>query len=520
MAPTVLLFHLSLVLTVCEVTVSAAPSDDDDPGFEDIFQTNNKTYENFPIQFQHPLPTWLRGILVRNGPGQLEMGRRKYQSYFDGYAKLHSWTFPGNGSAFFSAKMIKSKSYLTSIEKCDIEPYMTLGVVSPSYTFMEKMQCIRNNVDDMNVNVFNYINRTVAISDLWFAYEFDLHTLDTIRPLIPPMPSSKNFYSVKGATMSSAHPVPEYGTSSRIEFMTIPSFYPGTKHRMAVVRITTLDSTEMVAEWETDQLHYMHSFSVTPNYVILFAAPYTISIMKMMQTCSVEGGMVWDGNANTTIYVVEIKTGRVHTLQTETVFVIHHINAFETPDGKIVMDLPTQINPFAFDYFDFSYLFNKTARMDILSTPVLKRYTIDLRTKTVSKTVFENGPKAPCAGALEMPVINENYRHIKYCYIYGQVINYNGKGFSHFALVKKDVCNNKGDLMYAVPHHYFTEPWFIPTPGGNSEDDGVLMTSAYDGDAKQSYLAIIDPKTMTLRSRANLPTTVPFNFHGRFFDIN
>ncbi|OWF34722.1 Beta,beta-carotene 15,15'-monooxygenase [Mizuhopecten yessoensis] len=412
-----------------------------------------------------------------------------------------------------------SKSYLSSIKKKDIEPYLTFRGVNPTFDEADKLAWMFLNMDDMNVNVFRYANRTVAISDLWFAYEFDLQTLNTLgsrSPLIPP----SNFSNIgKKSEMSSAHPVPEYGTSSRFEILKTLSLIPGTKNRMSVVRITSLDTTEMVAEWETEKSHYMHSFSVTPNYVILFAAPYTISIMKMMETCSVEGGMVWDGNANTTIYIVEIKTGTLHTLQTENVFVTHHINAFELPDGRIVLDLPTQKNPFAFNYFDFSYIFNKTARMNIISMPILKRYTIDIHKKSVLKKTFKNGPKAPCAGALELPVINENYRHLNYCYIYGHVINYNGKGFSRMALVKKDVCDEARDLMYAAPHQYFTEPWFVPNPLGKEEDDGVLMTSVYDGDKRASYLLILDPKTMTVINRSYMPTQVPFNFHGRFFDI-
>ncbi|XP_033755173.1 beta,beta-carotene 15,15'-dioxygenase-like [Pecten maximus] len=521
MSPRNLVAPLIIMLALCDVDVldAASPSDDDDPGFEDFFKTNDKSYENVPIKFHHPLPKWLRGTLVRNGPGQMEMGRRKYVSYLDGYAKLHSWTFPGDGSAFFSAKMIKSKSYLSSFEMKDMSPYITFAGATPPFDVMEKMMCLMRDLDDMNVNVFNYLNRTVAINDVWFAYEFDLHTLNTLRPLIPPIPPSRFSHFGTIGKMSSAHPVQEYGTSSRFEVLATMSIIPGIKDRLSVIRISSLDTTEMVAEWETEETRYMHSFSVTPNYVILFAAPYRISITKLIEACSVKEGMVWDGNANTTIYVVEIKTGRVHTLQTETVFTVHHINAFELSDGRIVMDLPTQKSPIGFRYFDMSYLFNKTARMDLVSKPILKRYTIDLHTKTVSKTVLKSGPNAPCAGELEMPVINENYRHLNYCYIYGQVINYNGKGFSHLALVKKDVCNNAGDLMYAAPHQYFTEPWFVPMPGGQDEDDGVLMTSAFDGDEKQSYLAIIDPKTMTLTHRANMPTTVPYNFHGRFFDL-
>ncbi|XP_069112264.1 beta,beta-carotene 15,15'-dioxygenase-like [Argopecten irradians] len=508
-----------ILCCLCEL-IAASPSDNYDPGFEDLFMTNNKPYENIPIKFHHPLPKWLRGVLVRNGPGQMEMGTRKFLSYLDGYAKLHSWNFPGDGSAFYSSKMIKSKSYISSLEKKEMEACIMFEGPSPPFSAIERMKCMMRNMDNMNVNVFNYRNRTVAINDLWFAYEFELQTLNTIGSLTPPVPKSKfpSFGTIH--SMSSAHPVPEYGTSARFEIITALSLIPGMKHRLGVVRITSLEATEMIAEWEIDEIRYMHSFSVTRNYVVLLAAPCRMNSQHLMMTCTVGSGMVWDDDGRTIIYVVEIKTGIVHILFTKSVFVVHHINAFELPNGKIVMDLPTQKSSAGFALFEMSFLLNDTARMDVGSMPTLKRYTLDLPTKSVSITTFESGPKAPCAGELEFPVINENYRHSNYCFIYGLVYNYNRKGFSHFALVKKDVCNNEGDLMYAQPHHYFTEPWFVPKPGGNDEDDGVLMTSAFDGNTKQSYLLMIDPKTMTVSNRANMPTTVPFNFHGRFFDMS
>lgn len=39
------------------------------------------------------LPTWLQGILLRNGPGMHTIGDSKYNHWFDGLALLHSFTF-------------------------------------------------------------------------------------------------------------------------------------------------------------------------------------------------------------------------------------------------------------------------------------------------------------------------------------------------------------------------------------------------------------------------------------------
>ncbi|XP_069112269.1 beta,beta-carotene 15,15'-dioxygenase-like [Argopecten irradians] len=507
---------LGISLALCGA--ANPPQDDDCPNFDEWFFSNNATFENHPIEFEHPLPKWLRGTLIRNGAGQVEMGNRKFVNFFDGYAKLNSWRFPGNGSAFFSTKFIQSKVYTESVAKGDIAPFLTFEGVVPPFGEVERYESFLLNMDNTVVNVFNYSNKIVAMNDIWKVYEINPLNLDTLGEVNPPTPPTQYSNLFRLNVMSTAHPVKEYGTPHTFDILNTFSLMPGTKERLSVIRVTSLTGRELVAEWEIDRTSYMHSFSVTPNYVILLAAPYYVNMNDMLKYASVVGGMAWNAQDNATFYVVEIKTGKVHTLVTENVFVVHHINAFELRDGKIVLDVPAQPNPYAFSLYDLAYIHNKTARVNLIAKPVLTRYTLDLQTKNVQRLSLASGPKAPCVGALEMPVFNENYRHMNYCYIYGQVINYNGKGFSHIALVKKNLCDNAGDLMYTATHQYLTEPWFVPQPGGEDEDDGVLMASAFDGDKGMSYLLMLDPKTMTEINRSYMPTRIPFNFHGRFFD--
>lgn len=46
-----------------------------------------------PFWFTGQLPTWLQGMLLRNGPGMHTIGDSKYNHWFDGLALLHSFTF-------------------------------------------------------------------------------------------------------------------------------------------------------------------------------------------------------------------------------------------------------------------------------------------------------------------------------------------------------------------------------------------------------------------------------------------
>ena len=37
-----------------------------DVGFEFQYTTNRQEHLNFPVHFEHPLPTWLKGVYVSN----------------------------------------------------------------------------------------------------------------------------------------------------------------------------------------------------------------------------------------------------------------------------------------------------------------------------------------------------------------------------------------------------------------------------------------------------------------------
>ena len=57
----------------------------------------------------------------------------------------------------------------------------------------------------------------------------------------------------------------------------------------------------------------------------------------------------------------------------------------------------------------------------------------------------------------------------------------------------------------------------MPNPAATSEDDGVLVTLAFDGEKEKSYLLILDAKTFTPLNSAFTPYRIPYSFHGNFF---
>lgn len=58
---------MSLNLTVlCLISILACGYSDnvDDPGFDLFFETNLAEMNDVPIEFEHPVPHWIRGTLV------------------------------------------------------------------------------------------------------------------------------------------------------------------------------------------------------------------------------------------------------------------------------------------------------------------------------------------------------------------------------------------------------------------------------------------------------------------------
>lgn len=64
---------------------------------------------------------------------------------------------------------------------------------------------------------------------------------------------------------------------------------------------------------------------------------------------------------------------------------------------------------------------------------------------------------------------------------------------------------------------YPSEAVFIPKPGNNAEDDGVLACIVMDSSKSTSFLLFLDAITMTELATADIGYVVPLSFsHGSY----
>ena len=145
----------------------------------------------------------------------------------------------------------------------------------------------------------------------------------------------------KMMALGSGHPLKEYGSDSYIKFISVMNPLPGESSRYVTARATLAEKREKIAEIEVDKISYMHSFAMTEHYMVLFAVPLYIDPTAIFRSLSPEDAFEWISDKTTSLYAVELKTGKVEKFETENMFFLHHINAFENVFENFEIDVVT-----------------------------------------------------------------------------------------------------------------------------------------------------------------------------------
>merc|ERR1711899_696398 len=237
--------------------------------------------------------------------------------------------------------------------------------------------------------------------------------------------------------------------------------------------------------------------------------PGTNNLLNYLLEC-----VVWEGEKpdSTDVYVMSLKDGTVVSqTKAKGIYSTHHINAFEDPDEpKLIVDVVEA------PWFGLKNLTDK----DVMSSHednsrmtndfAIERVTINLSENTIEFKSWENEANIPYVNQFDFPMINPEYEGKQYRYAYGQAI----VEFERQYLIKKDLVDSSQDKVWFKENHYNGEPMFIPRPGSEQEDDGVLLVTVLNGETKQSYLLMLDGETFEPIAEALLPERIPMSIHG------
>ena len=454
------------------------------------FQTLHQELRHVSLPVEGTLPPWLAGALLRTGPAKFEVGSRGYNHWFDGLAMLHRFAF-ADGQVTYTSRFLESRAYRSARDtgRMTYSEFAT----DPCRSLFKRIATMFSPPsfgDNANVNIVRSGDEFLALTETPLPVVFDPRTLDTVG-VAPPAPGN--------VTVAHPHWAPE----SRELISYAVRFGPRTTYQV-YARAPQARQIRVIAELPVQLPAYMHSFAVTENYAVLAEFPFvTIPVAIPLSGRPFIENYQWKPGRGTRFRVIDLATGQLRgTYQGEPFFAFHHVNAYERA-GEIILDLCAYDNA---DIVAALYLDRLRAGQLQLPPTRLRRYRLSLGGGDVTR---EPLPET----SLELPRIDYDRRNGRpYRYVYGA----GGDGDFPYQVVKADVEDGTSSA-WSEPGCYPGEPVFIPSPDGEREDAGVLLSVVLDSVAGTSFLLVLDATGLTEIARARVPHHIPFGFHGDFF---
>jgi 8'-apo-carotenoid 13,14-cleaving dioxygenase len=242
----------------------------------------------------------------------------------------------------------------------------------------------------------------------------------------------------------------------------------------------------------------MHDMSLTQTYAVVYDLPVTVDL-----DLAVAGRFPFRWNPTYTPRIgllprTSSSADDIVWCSIDPCYGYHPMNAYDAPDGTVVIDICRYDVMFAEDILG--------PGGDCL--PRLFRWTVDPDTRTVREECLDDR-------TMEFPRVASSVSTKQHRFGYGAAV---GPGFAAGDIFKHDLATRTVETHSVGRGRGSAEPDFIRKESPTSEDDGWLMSYVYDQSTDVSELVIIDAQNMTAEpvARVLLPQRVPFGFHGNW----
>ncbi|XP_020278000.1 carotenoid isomerooxygenase isoform X2 [Pseudomyrmex gracilis] len=303
------------------------------------------------------VPKWLKGTLLRNGPGNLKVGEYRFQHLFDSSALLHRFGI-ADGEITYQRRFVQTEVYKKNMvaQRIVITEFGTCATPDPCQSIFQRIASVftpgEEISDNSMISVYPFGDEYYTFTEAPIIHRIDPKTLETMDRV--------NVSKYVNIVNHTSHPhVMDDGTVYNVG-MSITPFGP----RYNIVRfspsrvivdefgeekeLSMFDQATIVgsvpSRWVLNP-SYMHTFGITENYFIIIEQPLAISLITSTISHFTQEAMAnclkWHENEPTLFHVISRETGEaVRTFVAETFFYLHTINQFETRDKEyIVLDI-------------------------------------------------------------------------------------------------------------------------------------------------------------------------------------
>jgi beta,beta-carotene 9',10'-dioxygenase len=455
-------------------------------GFESLEQ--EARFDALSVQGQ--LPPWLTGSLIRTGPAKWEVGGRSMNHWFDGLAMLHRFSF-ADGGVSYANRFLETRAWRAARDRGRIE-YSEFAT-DPCRSLFQRVTAMFSPKisDNANVNLTKLGERFIAMTETPLPVQFDADTLAAAGVA----------YAAPGM-LTTAHPHMDRETKGMLNYAA--RLGPRSSYRFFRLR-PGATQPEIVATKPVREPAYMHSFGLTPRWLVLAEFPYVVNPLRLAFSGRpyIENYR-WRPELGTRFHLFDRTSGKsAGPFETEARFGFHHVNSYEH-NGEVVVDVCT-----APDARIVEDLYLDRLRQGKPIAPAhLERFRIGPDAGTVTSERLLEEP-------MELPRINYGRCNERpYRYVWG--VGYASGWLDR--IVKADVLEHSSTI-WEEDGCYPGEPVFVASPEAQREDDGVLLSVVLDGRSGNSFLLVLDAASLHELARAEVPHHIPFGFHGQFARI-
>ncbi|XP_023942484.2 carotenoid isomerooxygenase [Bicyclus anynana] len=467
------------------------------------------------------IPTWLKGTLLRNGPGSLNVGSMRFKHLFDSAALLHRFNIQ-DGRVTYQCRFLRSNTFKKNraARRIVVTEFGTQAVPDPCHTIFDRVAALFKPGDSMSdnamISLYPFGDQMYAFTEGPVIHRIDDVTLETVE--------RKDMTECIALVNHTSHPhVMPNGDVYNVGM----SIVKGSL-RHVVVKFPHTEKGDMFKEahivgsmkprWMTHPA-YMHTFGVTKNYFVIIEQPLSVSlygvVRNQLSNQPLAASLKWYPDHKTHVVLISRRTGKeVKRYETDTLFFLHIINCFEQ-ERSLVVDMCVYKDAKVLDAMYIQAIESMQNNADYAewfrSRP--KRLEINLDAPRLAYVE----PRLLADLGCETPRIHyDRYNGVPYRYFYA--ISSDVDAAHPGLIIKVDTATGETKSWWELDC-YPSEPVFVPHPDAKNEDEGVVICALVFGrDECSTALLVLDAATLTELARAcfSTPSPAPKCLHGWF----
>jgi 8'-apo-carotenoid 13,14-cleaving dioxygenase len=418
------------------------------------------------LKVQGELPADLNGLYVRIGPNPMKTPNAKKHHWFTGDGMVHGIALQGGKAQWYRSRYVGSKTANQALGR-PLIPGKTRGVF-----------------DTVNTNVFAHAGRIWASVEAGpFPIQLDAQ-LNSVRHGLFDSDLSQGY---------TAHPHLDPVTGD-LHAVCYDAMKP---KELSYVRVNAKGSVDKVVKIPVKHGPMVHDCAITRTQVVVMDLPVTFSVWSLIKRESFP--YVWNPKhpARVGLLPREGDASGMRWYDIDPCYVFHPCNAYDLPDGSVVMDVVVH-----------EHMFDQSRVGPEADTkPTFERWVLPANGTRVQREVI-------CKRSQEFPRLNETLVGQPYRYAYTTefaVDNSTGQ-----CILKHDLDTGKTSEHQLSRDHKPGEFVFVPREGGTLEDDGWLIGYAHNEATQRGEFHVLDARTMSHQALVEMPVRIPMGFHGNW----